>query len=187
MVLVGPSGSGKTHLATLWAERVGAVVLAADAQAAGLPPSPGPVLLEDADRTTGGEVLFHLINRAALPHGSLLITARRPPSAWTTDVADLRSRLNALPVSALDEPDDAVLRGLLRKFFAERNIRPPLDLLSYLTRRIERSSAAAFAVVERLDEVADAQRRPISRALAIRVLGRDAPMRDRAGVGDKNI
>ncbi len=172
LVLVGPCGSGKTHLATVWARRAGAAMLAPDLDVAALSGLQGPIVLEDADRGAAGEALFHLINRAALPDSALLITARTPPTAWESELPDLRSRLKALPVALLSEPDDAVLRELLQKLFEERNIRPPPDLLSYLARRIERSAAAALAVVERLDEAADAQARPVSRALAREMLGR---------------
>jgi chromosomal replication initiation ATPase DnaA len=179
LALVGPAGSGKTHLASAWAERASAKVLSP----LGRKPvdlsslEGGPVLLEDADRPDLDETLFHLINIAARPGGSLLLTARTPPSAWPAVLPDLRSRLNALPVALLAEPDDAILTALLQKFFRERNIRPPEDLLPYLVRRIERSAPAALSIVQRLDERADALQRPISKALAREILGSEADER----------
>jgi chromosomal replication initiation ATPase DnaA len=177
LALVGPPGSGKTHLATAWAAQVGARIVAAaeDAGAADLSDlGDAPVLLEDADRAGMDEFLFHLINRAGLAGGGLLLTARTPPKAWPASLPDLRSRLNALPVASLAEPDDAVLTALLDKFFRERNIRPPEDLVPYLVRRIERSTINARDIVDKLDETADALRRPISKALAREILERDA-------------
>ena len=97
--------------------------------------------------------------------------------AWPAVLPDLRSRLNALPVALLAEPDDAILTALLQKFFRERNIRPPEDLLPYLVRRIERSAPAALSIVQRLDERADALQRPISKALAREILGSEADER----------
>lgn len=175
LALVGPPGSGKSHLAAAWAERSGARVLTGSrwkpAELAAL--EGAPVLLEDADRGGLEESLFHLINMAARPGGSLLLTARTPPAAWPAGLPDLRSRLNALPVAALGEPDDAVLAALIEKFFRERNIRPPDDLLPYLVRRIERSVPAARDIVQRLDDKADAEGRPISKALAREILELD--------------
>ncbi|HTK34260.1 MAG TPA: chromosomal replication initiator DnaA [Caulobacteraceae bacterium] len=175
LALVGPAGSGKTHLASAWAETVGARVVAADgSNTADLLELEGaPVLLEDADRAGIGELLFHLINMAARAGGSLLVTARTPPTSWPANLPDLRSRLNALPVALLAEPDDAVLTALLEKFFRERNIRPPEDLAPYLVRRIERSAVMAREIVIRLDVTADAQHRPISKALAREILEQD--------------
>jgi chromosomal replication initiation ATPase DnaA len=175
LALVGPPGSGKTHLASAWADRAGArrVALNDDEPADLLALEGTPVLLEDADRPGLDELLFHLINMAARPGGSLLLTARTAPKAWPAALPDLRSRLNALPVALLAEPDDAVLTALLEKFFRERSIRPPEDLLPYLVRRIERSAPSAREIVARLDERADAEHRAISKALAREILGQE--------------
>jgi chromosomal replication initiation ATPase DnaA len=173
LTLVGPAGSGKSHLALTWAAHAhAAIVQAGDA------PSPldlerlagHPVLLEDADRGAGDDLLFHLINMAGAPGGGLLLTARSPPTAWPAALPDLRSRLNALPVAELPAPDDTVLTATLGKFFRERNIKPADDLIPYLLRRIERSIPRALEIVVLLDEAADAEQRPISRALARQIL-----------------
>jgi chromosomal replication initiation ATPase DnaA len=173
LTLVGPAGSGKSHLALTWAACTHAAIVRA-----GDRPSPldlerlagRPVLFEDADRGAGDEALFHLINMAGAPGGGLLLTARTPPSAWAAALPDLRSRLNALPVAELPAPDDAILTATLNKFFRERNIKPADDLIPYLLRRIERSIPRALEIVVLLDEAADAEQRPISRALARQIL-----------------
>jgi chromosomal replication initiation ATPase DnaA len=169
MALIGPEGSGKTHLARAWAERAGAALL--DRNAPDLALADGrPVLVEDVDRGVPGEALFHLINMAARPGGGLLLTARTLPSTWPADLPDLRSRLNALPVAIIEDPCDVVLEAVLRKLFRERSIRPKDDVYPYLLRRMERSVPQAREIVRRLDEAADAEGRPISRALARQIL-----------------
>ena len=173
--LAGPPGSGKTHLAQMWATRNDAIELAPDALD-DVPPDRA-VLVEDADGRADEEALFHLFNRAA-PGASLLLTSRSPPGLWPSRLPDLRSRLNALPVARLEEPDDAVLAAMLEKFFAERHIRPTDDVVAYLLRRIERSAGGAAQVVARIDEAADQQRRPVSRALAREVLGGQGELED---------
>lgn len=166
LVLVGPEGVGKTHLARAWAAEQDAVVLSREAP--DLAAAEGrPALLEDADQGTPAEALFHLINLAARDGASLLLTARARPTAWPTELADLRSRLNALFVAEIEAPDDAVLEGVLRKFFRERSIRPTAEVYSYLLRRMPRSIPEARDVVRRMDEAADG---PISRLLARTIL-----------------
>jgi chromosomal replication initiation ATPase DnaA len=177
LALIGPEASGKSHLARRWATRTGAFV--ADAAALDLAQLPvGAILLEDVDRAgVADDALFHLINRADAG-GSLLVTARTPPRLWAAQLPDLRSRLNALFAVEIFPPDDAVLEGLLLRFFRDRHIRPDPDLLSYLVRRMERSATAAQALVARLDEAADVLRRPVTRALAREILGTDDPADD---------
>jgi chromosomal replication initiation ATPase DnaA len=171
LTLIGPEGSGKTHLALDWAERTGAAILNAACTDLGGAYG-GPVLMEDAEKAHP-ETLFHLINLAGAG-GGLLLTSRSHPRTWPAELPDLRSRLNALQVAEIGEPDDAVLEGVLRKFFRERNIKPAEDVYPYLMRRIERSVRMAREIVARLDEAADAEEREITRGLARQILESDA-------------
>ena len=167
LALIGPEGSGKTHLGQDWAAKVNAVAF--EKGRTSLAEAQGrPVLLEEADQADA-ETLFHLINMAGAG-GGLLLTARLHPRNWPAELPDLRSRLNALPVAELGEPDDGVLEGVLRKFFRERNIRPAEEVFPYLMRRIERSVKKAREIVARLDEAADSEQREITRALARQIL-----------------
>ena len=167
LALIGPEGCGKTHLARGWAARARATALqpgCVDVAAA----NGRALLLEDAERADD-ETLFHLINMAEAG-GGLLLTSRSHPRAWPTGLPDLRSRLNAMPVAEIGEPDDVVLEGVLRKFFRERSIKPAEEVYPYLMRRIERSVRMAREIVARLDEAADAEEREITRALARQIL-----------------
>jgi chromosomal replication initiation ATPase DnaA len=147
LALVGPAGSGKTHLARAWKAAAG----------------DRATLIEDADVFGDEETLFHRLNDAPLGDG-LLLTSRLRPIAWTAGLPDLRSRLNAISVAELQEPDDELLGGVILKLFRERNIRPTDDVLPYLLRRVERSVPAARELVERIDEAADQEGRAITRA-----------------------
>lgn len=170
LAVVGPEGSGKSHLAHAWAKASGAAVFAEPPDAATLAGFDGPVLLEDADREPAGEPLFHLINAAARPERGLLLTARASPRAWASEVPDLRSRLNAIRVVELGEPDEAGFGELLEAAFRNRGLAASPDLLSYLSRRVERSPAGAARIAERLDATALASGRPVSRVVARELL-----------------
>ena len=175
LALVGPHGAGKSHLAGAWAHARGARVLSAVAELHTAPDGPGAVLVDDADAPGASDALrFFLINRAARPGCPLLLAARTPPAEWTTDLPDLRSRLKALAVAELSEPDDMALEALLRRFFRERGVAPSPELIGFLLRRIERSARAAREVVAKLDDAAHAQGRAVGRSLAREVLEGDA-------------
>jgi len=179
LALVGPAGTGKSHLSRDWARRQGAVVIAAASTGDGpldLAALRGrPLLVEDADRRGDGdlvddETLFHLINMAGVDGGALLLTGRLAPVAWDAAVPDLRSRLNALSVARIEEPDDVVLEAVLRRGFAAAGLRPAAELYPYLMARLPRSAPAALAAVAALDEASAAQGREVNKALALSVL-----------------
>ena len=176
VVLAGPEGSGKSHLAAIWADLAGARFLAghALAETSLLPAlSTGALVIEDlASDAIDERSLFHLINLAREEEAFVLVTARTPPSGWTLQVPDLASRLRALPVVELGAPDDALLRAVLVKLFADRQVTIDESLLAYLAPRMERSFAAARGLVEALDREALRLKRPVTRTLAADVLGR---------------
>lgn len=178
MALVGPEGVGKTHLAMAWAMRAGAVLPNPKAPADLVNLAGKAVVIENADKSVSNGSLFHLINMAAQYGGSLLLTARTPPRDWAVELPDLRSRLNALPVAELSEPDDAILLGVFKKLFRERNLKPTEDTYPYLLRRMERSVTEARRLVKLLDEAADSLQRPVSRTLAKEVLEAGDPTMD---------
>ena len=59
---------------------------------------------------------------------------------------------------------------MLVKLFADRQLAVDESLIGYLATRIERSFAAARAVVAQLDREALRRQRPVTRALAAEVL-----------------
>ena len=127
---------------------------------------------EDAGRGDLDEAaLFHLLNLAGEQQAFVLITARMPPASWPIALPDLASRLRAIPVVTLAAPDDAMLRAVLVKLFADRQIAVDEALVSYLMVRIERSFAAARSIVATLDREALRRQRPVTRALAGEILG----------------
>jgi chromosomal replication initiation ATPase DnaA len=174
LLLVGPEGSGKSHLAGIWAADTGARFLAARALAPALVPTAlatGAVVVENLGPGEFDErALFHLLNLAREERAFVLLTARSAPAGWTIAIADLASRLKALPVATLSAPDDALLRAVLVKLFADRQLAVDESLVGYLLKRIERSIAAARSVVTALDREAMRQKRPLTRALAAEIL-----------------
>jgi chromosomal replication initiation ATPase DnaA len=177
VVLAGPEGAGKSHLAAIWAQAAGARRISARALDEGKVPAAlatGAVVVEDAAPGEFDErALFHLLNLAREDEAFVLLTARTAPAGWSLAIRDLASRLKALPVVTLAPPDEALLRAVLVKLFADRQLAVDESLVGYLVTRIERSFAAARAVVTALDEEAMRQQRPLTRALAAEVLRPD--------------
>ena len=173
-LLIGPAASGKTHLVRVWQGRSGAVALD--------PAHLGVALLdrlivgstlvvEDADRVAYDEkTLFHLLNLAREKHFFVLLTARLGPNRWETGLPDLASRLSAVPVTEIVAQDEALLRTVMLKHFADRQLAIDPKMLEFMAMRIDRSLAAAAAAVDAVDRAALASGRKISRQLVIEAL-----------------
>jgi chromosomal replication initiation ATPase DnaA len=174
LLLVGPAGSGKSHLGAIWAERAGAAKIAGEALGeADLPQlaAAKALLIDDADRLGVAEAaLFHLVNLTRESGASLLLTAKAAPDLWGLAKADLLSRLRLAPLAALGEPDEALARAVLVKLFDDRQLRVEPAVIDYLATRIERSLAAARAIVAALDREALARGRAVTRPMAAALL-----------------
>ena len=181
LILHGPPGCGKTHLAHVWQARSGAPALPPEAlTVADLPAllgAAGAVVVDDADRAAD-RPLLHLVNLVAERRGHLLLTASEPPLRWPARLPDLRSRLLAMPVVAVQPPDDALLGAVLLKLFADRQLAVREDVVLLLLGRMERSVAAARRLVAALDRAALAARRRVTVSLARAVLEREATTSD---------
>ncbi|MDW3222667.1 MAG: chromosomal replication initiator DnaA [Paracoccaceae bacterium] len=181
LVLTGPDGSGKTHLAHVWAKAKNATIIPATTITEEMVPgiAQGCVAVEDvpdiADDPRAQTALFHLHNLVLAEGHMLLFTGRSPVRDWGMTLPDLVSRIAAAPAVALEAPDDALLSAVLAKLFADRQLTPKADLIPYLIRRMDRSFAAAGALVDQLDAASLAQKRPISRTLAAALLDKDRP------------
>jgi predicted PurR-regulated permease PerM len=176
VLLAGPVGSGKSHLVEIWRARSGAAVTTAavltddavvDMVAA------GAVAVEDLHAGPFDEAaLFHLLNLARERGVPVLLTSRAWPAALPLALADLASRLRAAHPVELGEPDDELLRRVIVKLFADRQLVVDRAVVDYIVVRMERSLEAANLIVAALDRTALAEGRAITRPLAAEALAR---------------
>lgn len=176
LVLSGPAGAGKTHLTQVWAALANAqVVPAADLTKDDVPDlAKTPVAVEDvhliADNPDAQTALFHLHNLTLAEGNTLLLTGVGAPLQWGLTLPDLLSRMQGTTVATLDQPDDVLLMAVMAKQFGDRQLMPNPDVLSYIAKHMDRSFANVAHVVEALDRLSLSEKRPITKALAKRVL-----------------
>lgn len=153
----GPAGSGKTHLANIWhaQNKTGHVIDNLD---------------DVLGNRTSEENLFHLYNRVRQTPGSILITGSKPLSLMQFTIPDLASRLRAAPQIGITLPDEDLLRALLVKLFADRQMRIDVSLIEYMIPRMERSFSAARELVAELDHTSLTQKRPPNIGMLRRLL-----------------
>jgi chromosomal replication initiation ATPase DnaA len=174
LALAGPPGSGKTHLALAWALEAGARQVspraAPDDAAAIFRESGGRVLIDDADGDRDEAMLWRVLDLARAEGGSILLAGAEPPGAWPVNLPDLRSRLAAMPVARLGEPDEALMEVVLRRICREQFIQLSDDAARYLARRLPRTFAAARQWAAALDAGLVRGARPVTLTGAKRAL-----------------
>lgn len=172
LLVVGPARAGKTHLGNVWRLKSGAQRLAASSlREEDIAFSQGALLVEDLHQGIADErVLFHLLNLVRERKMSMLLTSRIPAGELPVKLPDLRSRLRALPYVAIDNPDEALLKAVLVKQFADRQLMVDPHVVNYIALRMEQSMQAAADIVEAIDEASMSLQRKVTRSLAAEVL-----------------
>ena len=174
VLVVAPPGAGKTHLANVWRLKSGAARLEAQALGeADVERAKGALVVEDLHAGVGDErALFHLLNLVREHKLSMLLTSRVPPGELTARLPDLRSRLRALPPVTISAPDEILLKAVLVKHFADRQLSVEPHVVAYIGLHMEQSMEAAAAIVAEIDRQAMASHRKVTRALAAGILAR---------------
>ncbi len=166
----GEPGVGKSHALHRWAERAGAAVLSGPGLR-GLPaPAGRGAAVDDADLAGDPAALLHRINAMREARLPLLLAGRAPPAHWVAALPDLASRLRATTAVRLEAADDTLLRALLARLFAQRQLAVPAPVQEYLLARLPRDGASLREAVARLDHAALAAGIGVGRALAAEVV-----------------
>lgn len=146
-ILTGPRKSGRSLLGRIFAAKTGGRFI-------------------DEAEYQDEERLFHAWNAAQADRKPLLLAADLPPAKWRIRLPDLRSRLLASPIVAIEEPDEKLMGALIEKLIQARGLAAKPEVVRYVQLRIERSYIAIGRIVDALDEAALARRRPITMAVA---------------------
>ena len=174
VVLSGAAGSGKSHLLEVWSQAAEARLIRAGEIAQIAPEelmTGGALALDDAPgKALDERALFHLLNLTRQSGGHILIASDSDPAPWPVTLPDLATRLKALAVVRLEPPDDALLRGVMVKLFADRQLPVEESVISYLMLRMPRSLEFARALVAEIDRTALIEQAPATRGLVARVL-----------------
>lgn len=153
--IYGPVESGKTHLAKLWQQWVGATFykpLDVYRNANHWYDVDDKAVVLDGIETFSDEVaLLHFLNAARERGVSVLMTGTKHPKNLGVRLPDLRSRLNALPIFSLSSPDDPLVRVVLAKSFADRQLKVSKEVIDFLAPRVERSYDAIAQIVSLID------------------------------------
>lgn len=159
-MLKGPYASGKTHLCHIWAARNSATIL----ESFHLDTETDPrelfrfsqnLVIENIEQIRNESYLFHVLNY--LKHNRLnrlLLTLGSDCSWESFTLADLRSRLQALPQAEIQSPDESLMVALVTKYFHDRQITINRKTLNYIVLHSERSFAGLSDFLFHIDNAA---------------------------------
>jgi hypothetical protein len=191
LCVTGPMRCGLSYLAQAWAGRFGGQYLTAQdfsgLKLGALDALAGThVALDDVDliAVKREEPLLLFYNMVAAKGGRVLLVAHTGPAAWRTSIADLRSRLNSMPVVEIGQPDEAHLRARLRAAAARRFMKLSPETINYLAPRIDLSYEAIETLMDRLSGAVSMAGKAPGLALARLVLdGLDEDREEDEGAG----
>lgn len=159
--VIGPKGCGKTHLAHIFAQSTGAIIV----NAATAPDVPfdhqNPIVVDDVQNLADEKWLFHLMTRNV----HVMLLSSQPLGSLDTQTPDLQSRFMSAFVVALELPDDDLMFAVIKQAFRARHHRPDDHVVHYMVPRIERSYDAIHTFVQQTIVYAMENNKPVNRPL----------------------
>jgi len=152
--ILGEEGSGKTHLAQIWAQRSGAIILEPSNLSTKqyAENTAKCYILEDLQNALSNEVeLFYLLEHIIHNNKYLLITTNTPIHHLEIKLPDLKSRLNSIFLIEIKKPDEKMIEQILVKFFSDRQISISSNVIKYLLTRVNYNYKNIAEIVEKLD------------------------------------
>ncbi|MDO4636811.1 MAG: DnaA/Hda family protein [Lautropia sp.] len=157
----GPHGVGKSHLASALSNSQ----------------CPNLMVVDDVDQYSKNRqrTLFHRFNAMIEQPGQALVVFGHQPPARLPLLPELVSRLGWGMVFALHPLDDDALADALEKSARERGLRFGQDLSNYLLRHTRRDMASLKTILDGLDHLAWARKKPLTLPLLKDYLQAHAP------------
>lgn len=172
LLILGSARSGKTGLCHDAEKRMQALKITSVAQIEHhiISGAKLDLLVDDVDdfvKLEGAQsALFHLYNLVKAQDQRLIMFAKILPSQWGIELADLRSRIDSLPIAQIEAPDDALIFELLANGFHARGVLVSNELIQYLLKRLERSYVQIEQAIDMLDQKARSENGKVSLRLA---------------------
>lgn len=162
MFITGADKSGKTHFCHLYASKLDAQML-----------KPGDELekeyiIVDNVESWQEEELLHIFNEICETGRVGLFTGREFENIT---LPDLKSRMASVRLFKIENPDDAMVRMLLTKHLASRNINASEDVIKYLMVRIPRNFEEIFKIIDLIDQQALEKKRNVNVSFLSGLLG----------------
>lgn len=175
--IIAPKFAGKTYLANIWQKKMGAEFLdlteLKTANLTQLIKANQPYILEDIDQIKEQELLLEIFNLAQEKSSFLMLTSKINLNHLGLKIKDLNSRLKNVFCLNISKPDDDLIKMLLIKNFANKQLKVNNKVIDFLTKNLNRSFDAIFDMVKLLEFYSQEKKRKITILLAKEVLSKN--------------
>ncbi|MES2677761.1 MAG: DnaA/Hda family protein [Pseudomonadota bacterium] len=174
--ILAPKLAGKSYLANIWSKKVEAEFLhLTDLKNVNLIKfikAKKFYIIEDIDEIKNPELLLQIFNLIQEKLGYLLITSSVNLSLVGLKIKDLNSRLKNVFQLEIERPDDELIKMLLTKNFAAKQLKVEGRVIDFLTQNLNRDFASIYDIVRLLEFYSLEKKRNITVPLAKEILAR---------------
>ena len=129
------------------------------------------IILENLNENIDEILLYTLINTIEQDNKYLIITSQNSIVDINFELNDLKSRSKNFLLVNISKPDDDLVFALILKNLSDRQISLDKKLISYITKRIDRSYSKIFDFIYKIDEMSLKKKKSINLKIIKEVLG----------------
>lgn len=168
LILQAPVSAGKTFLARIWASKNNATFIKPQDQFdINRLDSNDCFVIEDIDKWSNDRILLHYFNLIHEAKKFLLLSYTNKPYF---QLPDLHSRLSALRIINVDQPDDDIIELLIFKIFANNSVIIDQTIIKYLLKNLPRNFISIINATEMINKYAFENQHKITIPLIKKVL-----------------
>lgn len=169
ILLIGPNKSGKTHLGKIWQKNNNAVSYENNFEI--ILNYKKNIFIDDFLKNINEEKIFHLINHCSINKLTILLTSNKEVFEHNFLLKDLVSRLKTFNLLRINLPDDDLIINLMIKLLHDKQIIiKNEEIFHYILKRIERSYAEIFLLIENIDKLSLEKKRELTIPLIKKLL-----------------
>lgn len=169
ILLIGPNKSGKTHLGKIWQKNNNAISYENNFEI--ILNYKKNIFIDDFLKNINEEQIFHLINHCSINKLTILLTSNKEVFEHNFLLKDLVSRLKTFNLLRINLPDDDLIINLIIKLLHDKQIIiKNEEIFHYILKRIERSYAEIFLLIENIDKLSLEKKRELTIPLIKKLL-----------------
>ena len=140
-IIYGESKSGKSHLGNIWMQKAEATLIDLKYNDTNLNKKNNKNILIDnfsLIKPDQENVILDIFNQCLFNDNYILFLCSDSENI-NFRYKDLESRFNSILSTIIEKPDDQIIEVLINKFFSDHQVLIAIDVIKYLSGRIERS------------------------------------------------